>query len=113
MPGESYYEVSGKIVWIPSTTPVPAVAGVWICVANVPSKKFSEMVKDQVGYTGYIRQTGVKYYPQWPEPSYVATVQSPNGRYWELISLLPTTQTMCEDGSAITAYVDSYISGSS
>ena len=92
---------------------VGATPGVWICVATVPSLDFTEAA-DAAGikradYPTYIRADVPDYFPQWPEPANLATVENPDGRYWELISLLPTTMVSCENGVEKTHYVDAVL----
>lgn len=91
---------------------VPATPGVWICVVPVPSETVSDALKT-LGHTGtqykpYLRQDGVNYAPQWPEPAQTASTTNPNGRYWELLSMLPKLLQIC----GAPTYVDMFISGS-
>lgn len=67
-----------------------------------------------------LRFLDVNYCPIWPElPNVAVLTPSPTtyklayGRYWELISLLPTESSMCDEfGNQQTYYVDSTQSGS-
>lgn len=95
-----------------STAATPK-AGVWICVTPIPDKRLSDSlttagVAGQLNYAPYIRVSGVNYYPQYPEPASLPRYHSENGRYWELISGLPTAATSCDEhGDAVSIYVDS------
>jgi hypothetical protein len=58
----------------------------------------------------YIRLWDVNYFPTWPEMTNTAIINPQAlsgswGRYWELISLLPTRMNIC--GKSGTSYVDS------
>ncbi len=105
--GKTYTDITG--------TAITCTPGVWICVVNVPGKKYSDQFK-RIGYTSnkrYLQQDGVDYFPKYPEPTDKATLDRPNGRYWDLLSLLPVESQMCdESGNEVKAYVDTYQSGS-
>jgi len=110
LPDVNYSDTDGNLV--------PATPGVWICVVNVPSQTFTDALTDAVDsgtlakYRRYLRSDLITYYPQWPEPNDIAkatdSIDDANGRYWDLISLLPTKQSVCVNGVAKTFYVDSY-----
>ena len=110
--------------------PVP---GTYICVANVPPLYFALAQNIQFGggtsiATGivsygvadnwtatnlpYIRFYDVNYVPVWPEMPITASLDRSNlakarGRYWELLSTLPTTQHVCRNGVNTSIFVDS------
>lgn len=59
----------------------------------------------------YIRFWDVNYFPVWPEYPNIAELNNAdmtkaNGRYWDLMSLLPTSTYMCLDGVTTNAYTD-------
>ncbi len=113
----------------------PVMAGVWMCVAPIPDPlTWISLVIEYTGFAGQllnadlatqlannpfyaynidsIRLKDINYRPIWPEKTNIATDQDKNGRYWELISLLPQEVTTCVNGQTITSYVDSALSGS-
>ena len=99
MPGKDYTDEDENLI--------AATPGVWLCVVSVPSLTFTNNFGgDAVAFKRYLRQEDVDYFPQWPEPADKATLDDPDGRYWELISLLPMEMTTCENGEQKTVYVD-------
>jgi hypothetical protein len=99
MPDEDYTDADGNVI--------DATPGVFICVVNVPSLKFTNLFTgDREAFKRYLRQDETDYFPQWPEPETKATLSAPDGRYWELISLLPMEVVSCENGIEKTQYVD-------
>lgn len=99
-----------------------ATSGVWICVADIPDKAISDVLKTQGWVEGsvFVRWTEVNYNPVYPEPpvtlqditSTMNPLQKAQIRYWELLSLLPIETKMCINGVESVAYVDAFISGS-
>ena len=65
------------------------INGIWICVKNVPSNKYSAAIAAQYGGQ-YKRETGVNYYPVYPLPA-------EDNRYWLLFSIFPEEMTVCEN----------------
>ena len=63
----------------------------WVCEANVPDVFYSDYIKanpgtfDTASFIAYIRQPGINYEPQYPEPTASATLDNPNGRYWRAV----------------------------
>lgn len=112
----------GDIARVETETESSSSKGVWICVADVPNKDASDYYKQQGWSEGLpeVRVTGINYYPIWPEPTRTSAdvlptdnpVQAANIRYWELLSLLPTTMHICINGVDEILYVDAARSGS-
>ena len=114
---------------IPYFYPMP---GTYVCVSPVPSMDdavinvvlhggpqgaFSSMTPyDNITDEGLaqiysMRMWDVNYFPTWPELPNVADLNPHNlqttwGRYWELLSLLPTVQRTCKNGEQVVTYVD-------
>ena len=107
--------------------PVP---GTYICVSFVPgldmqaamvtSANISEIVGSYddtynvfndprfAANINYMRMNDVNYFPCWPEKPNIGYVDNLNlgmtdGRYWELISLLPSQIRVCTGGSAVSS----------
>jgi hypothetical protein len=133
-----YMAQNGHQMAITSRVDKP-LPGTYICVCNVPA--FSTLPElesinvisptlhipssfnaraDLAGYFAflpYIRLTDINYFPAWPESSSIAVLNPDNltktrGRYWELLSLLPTPQQVCRNGEQKTIYVDAEVSTS-
>lgn len=93
---------------------LPAFPGVWRCNVFIPDKKFSDDAT-QFGYNVQpesLRDSSVAYYPQWPEPTTDPTSTNKSGKYWELISMLPTTMSVCIDGQNHNFFCPVFPSGS-
>jgi hypothetical protein len=64
-------------------------AGLWICQAFVPEKTWSDRAKasglTRAQYPSYIRDDNAQYFPVYPAPTNLATVNEPQGRYWRLM----------------------------
>jgi hypothetical protein len=117
-------------------TPSP---GTYICVYNVPDFNIVFAITTLMGETtvgltadpdpldtysslvqanvNYFRFSNVNYNPIYPEPKALAVfnpadISKFKGRYWECLSLAPTTMSVCENGVAKTYYVDSALSSS-
>jgi hypothetical protein len=111
---------------LPNYNPIP---GTYICVSNVPSWELSTLVPsvlnlatfnsiNQMGSElylisniNYIRFWDVNYFPGWPERPNIAYVDpndltKANGRYWDLISLLPSAMLVCSNGMSDITYAD-------
>jgi hypothetical protein len=102
MPGTGYTDVDGNSI--------DATPGVWVCVVNVPSLKFTKVFNgDKNAFKRQLRQDDTDYFPIWPEPEDKATLDTADGRYWELISLLPIEMVSCEDGVEKTHFVDAVL----
>jgi len=110
------------------------VVGTWICVSPIPNAFiYAELVAHMGNieyYTEatsnsnfltlnpfeqkniqYLRLANVNYSPDWPEWGNVAELQRTNltktqGKYWELLSLLPMTQNYCSNGTTTPVLVD-------
>jgi hypothetical protein len=67
-------------------------------------------------YLPYIRFIDVNYFPVWPEKTFIAeitpdpthgnTFYLANGRYWELMSLLPSSARSCINGINTNVFAD-------
>lgn len=73
-------------------TVVSASVGTWVCVYSVPDQYYSDAIIATIGagdlsgsYLQYARSASVNYYPILPEPDTTASLDNPNGRYWEQI----------------------------
>jgi hypothetical protein len=87
LPNVQYFYTANDV------SPIPAAVGIWVCVARVPDKTFTDNFHgNRSGMQGHLRQSGIKYYPQYPEPDDLAdpsaTDGGANGRYWEKIGAL-------------------------
>lgn len=123
--------------WLqPDYKPLP---GTYICVAPVPSLNFWIQLKFLFGanvislpfsatpkskltslpsfyqkYIDYVRFDDVNYYPVYPEMPNIAELDVNDlskyrGRYWELLSLLPSETSICVNGITKRGYTDSQI----
>lgn len=104
-------------------TPVYIYPGVYICVQTVPSLIAQDKV-DALGLKNidknFYRRADICYAPLYPEPKRLASrntffsgnepavedITTYQGRYWELISLLPTVGKQCRNGKAVTVLVN-------
>lgn len=123
-------------VIVPYYSPVYyPVPGTYICVSNVPSlyyavfvwmmwfKTYAKAPSSQTSYQillnypellsniNVARMWDVNYFPTWPEMPNVAVLNPKYltqtwGRYWELMSLLPSKMYGCSGGYLHTMYVD-------
>ena len=101
---------------IPSmfTLPIPTLNGFSSIVGGViifPGLMTSNISAPAQPYLPYSRFANVNYYPSWPEMPNLAAYDpnnlwASNGRYWELISLLPSNELSCNNGSNITTITD-------
>jgi hypothetical protein len=103
--GDTAFTISGSTD-MPSGSNASNFPQFWICEANVPDILYSNYILanpstfDTASYIQYIRQAGVNYDPQYPEPSTVATLESPNGRYWRAL----TSPVSSTSGSSIARF---------
>lgn len=82
-----------------------------VSAVNKSLSTYDQFVQDNINY---LRFTNINYYPYWPEMPNQAVLDVYDvpklvGRYWDLISLLPTNTYMCVDGSTTTAFSDSQL----
>jgi hypothetical protein len=79
-------------------------SGIWLCVQNIPSNKFTGTDKPEG--SPYKRYSDVNYYPQWPMPDEDSLdARGDKKIYWLLISLYPMEMAVCEDNVRKTYYV--------
>lgn len=107
------YYARNDVVRVPVTS-TTATPGIWVCVYEVPDKQISDKLKvmDSSAYAKYIRSEEANYNPVWPEPTATPSKESPAGKYWELISMLPVEVAMCVNNETKTYYVPMVESGS-
>jgi hypothetical protein len=103
LPNKDYADANGDVV--------KATPGVWICVVNVPSLYFTNVFAgSKDAFKRYVRQDGIDYKPRIDsdgnEPSTLATLNSPDGRYWEQFGSLPTKLVVCKDGEGKEYFID-------
>lgn len=129
-----YAAANGKIIQVIFRGELP-MAGSYICVSSVPSfttlpelHSVNAISFDTSGwllssdllinrpifkqFLNYVRLGDINYWPIWPETSSVAVIDPEDltktrGRYWELISQLPTKTNMCTGGNVVVTYIDS------
>ena len=98
LPDEVYPDINGD--------EVGAMEGIWICVSNIPDAYVSNAIDANDPDAGNLKRIdGVEYFPQWPEPDGVADSDNPDGRYWELIGLIPIEMSLCLNGIEKTYYI--------
>jgi hypothetical protein len=124
--------INGKFAVVPNWIPIP---GVYICVQDVPDQTLAYQLYsfDSANMNAILVYPGqsfdsmptcvktnftdvslfnINYCPTWPELPNIAYFDVNDtgkyyGRYWELISLLPTKTTVCVDETDKDVYVDS------
>ena len=103
LPNKTYTDINGD--------DIPATPGVWICVAVVPSLWFTNSFKgNKDDFLRYVRQDDVKYYPRLDkdgkEPSSFATLDDPDGCYWQYLGGLPIVMVSCDNGIEQKHFID-------
>jgi hypothetical protein len=132
----NYTAQNGGTVGVVARTDMP-LPGSYICVCNVPSfATLAELTSINVipstalilsskqtalqpyyAFLNFLRLSDINYFPTWPELPDIAVFDPKDlsktyGRYWELLSLLPTPQQVCRNGEQKTIYVDAEVSTS-
>ncbi len=125
-----------QLYFVPKYVPIP---GTYVCTTTVPSLEmfllltriqsggcvvtttylsatapYSQLTPQQISNIYYFRMWDINYFPAWPELPTQAVVNPYSllktyGRYWDLMSLLPSTTFACSTAGAIIQFTDAQL----